>query len=120
MTAPVRVGGEFIVNTTTDNDQTSSVITALSDGRFVMTWRDARQSTDDPSGYATRSTTIDAGTALFRAAGCVRTKPTCALVAKSLITAPIQAILPRTASHLDNVRAPLKIESFAFFGVARC
>jgi hypothetical protein len=50
-------GGEFLVNTTTDNDQYGSAVTALSDGRFVVTWSDFSQSGGDTSGmpYAGRS-----------------------------------------------------------------
>ncbi len=33
-----RIGQDFIVNTTTTDDQTNPSITALADGRFVMTW----------------------------------------------------------------------------------
>jgi Ca2+-binding RTX toxin-like protein len=33
-------GGEFLVNTTTDNDQFESSVAALPDGRFVVTWTD--------------------------------------------------------------------------------
>ncbi|MCG7392385.1 calcium-binding protein [Microvirga sp. ACRRW] len=33
-------GGEFVVNTTTENEQRDPVVTVLSDGRFVVAWTD--------------------------------------------------------------------------------
>jgi len=39
-------GAEFLVNTTTANDQRNPAITALTDGRFVVAWSD----TSDPGG----------------------------------------------------------------------
>jgi len=39
-----RVGNEFLVNSTTSNDQVSPSVTKLSDGRFVIAWQDASQS----------------------------------------------------------------------------
>ncbi len=40
MTTPIRFGGEFLVNTTSQSAQLVSAITALPDGRFVVTWTD--------------------------------------------------------------------------------
>ncbi len=40
MAFPIRFGGEFLVNTTTVDDQEHPAITGLADGRFVMTWTD--------------------------------------------------------------------------------
>ncbi len=40
---------EFLVNTTTASDQYLSNVTALADGRFVVTWTDASASTGDTS-----------------------------------------------------------------------
>src|SRR5689334_11281196 len=33
-------GAEFIVNNTTENQQSEAVVTVLSDGRFVVAWKD--------------------------------------------------------------------------------
>ncbi len=46
---------EFVVNTTTLGSQDNSRITALADGRFVASWRDASASTGDTSGTAIRA-----------------------------------------------------------------
>jgi hypothetical protein len=43
-----RRGGEFLVNSTTDVQEYSAV-TALGDGRFVVTWTDGSQSGGDTS-----------------------------------------------------------------------
>jgi RTX calcium-binding nonapeptide repeat (4 copies) len=51
---------EFLVNTTTLNDQTYSRVTALADGRFVVTWSDASQSGGDTDGFAVRSRVFNA------------------------------------------------------------
>ena len=41
MTAiPQEIGGEFLVNTTTESDQVLSTVTGLTDGGFVVTWID--------------------------------------------------------------------------------
>ncbi|MEO8113744.1 MAG: hypothetical protein ABI655_05155, partial [Phenylobacterium sp.] len=49
-----RVGTEMLVNTSTLNDQSSSQITALSNGAFAVTWTDGSQSGGDTSGNAVR------------------------------------------------------------------
>ena len=47
-------GDEFLVNTTTSVDQSWPKITALPEGRFVVVWEDASQSSGDTSGSAVR------------------------------------------------------------------
>jgi Ca2+-binding RTX toxin-like protein len=51
----VNMGFDFLVNTTTANGQTSPSVTALADGRFVVTW----QSFDNGSDYDIRSQIFD-------------------------------------------------------------
>jgi Ca2+-binding RTX toxin-like protein len=46
---------EFLVNTTTANDQSDSSVTALADGRFIVTWTDLSLSGGDTSGVAVRA-----------------------------------------------------------------
>jgi Ca2+-binding RTX toxin-like protein len=41
----VAIGGEFLVNTTTLHSQSAPVVTALSDGRFVVVWGDRSEGT---------------------------------------------------------------------------
>ena len=48
------VGTEFLVNTTTARDQYQSAMTALADGRFVVTWTDDSRTGGDTSGAAVR------------------------------------------------------------------
>ncbi|MCA1539953.1 VCBS repeat-containing protein [Bradyrhizobium sp. NBAIM32] len=48
-------GPEFLVNTTTAGNQVEPAITALADGRFVVTWTDASQTGSDTSGSAVRA-----------------------------------------------------------------
>ena len=43
-----RAGGEFVINTNTDSDQSSASVTALDGGGFVVVWQSA---TGDGSGY---------------------------------------------------------------------
>jgi hypothetical protein len=52
-------GGEFLVNTTTGNAQSDSYVTALPDGRFVVTWTDDSVSGSDASLSAIRSQIFD-------------------------------------------------------------
>ena len=47
-------GTEFLVNTTTTNDQFEPTIAALADGRFVVVWTDPSASGGDTSSYALR------------------------------------------------------------------
>jgi Ca2+-binding RTX toxin-like protein len=51
---------EFLVNTTTDADQSESAVTALGDGRFVVTWTDVSQSGGDTSDTAVRGQIFNA------------------------------------------------------------
>jgi hypothetical protein len=39
----IRLGPEFLVNTTTTSVQLDSAVTALTDGRLAVTWTDERQ-----------------------------------------------------------------------------
>lgn len=48
-------GTEFLVNTTTLNQQTESAITGLADGRFVVTWTDYSVNGGDTEGAAIRA-----------------------------------------------------------------
>ncbi len=50
---------EFVVNTTTAADQNESSVTALADGRFLVSWTDNSLSTGDTSGYAIRAQVFD-------------------------------------------------------------
>ena len=59
MPTPVKSGEEFLVNSTTLNDQFAPTITALSDGRFVVAWYDASQTGGDTSGSAIRAQAFD-------------------------------------------------------------
>ena len=49
-----RSGPEFLVNTTTSSNQNDSSITALADGRFVVTWTDQSGTSGDTSSTAVR------------------------------------------------------------------
>ena len=51
----LRLGGEFLVNTTTESYQAAQAITALSGDRFVVAWTDASQTGGDTSSYAVRA-----------------------------------------------------------------
>jgi Ca2+-binding RTX toxin-like protein len=53
-------GAEFLVNSTTVNDQNQPAITALADGRFVVAWSDASLTSADTSGFAVRAQVFDA------------------------------------------------------------
>ncbi|MGH6734574.1 MAG: calcium-binding protein [Methyloceanibacter sp.] len=50
-----KFGGEFTVHTTSTDDQRDISLTALADGRFVVTWTDYSQTGDDTSGAAVRA-----------------------------------------------------------------
>jgi Ca2+-binding RTX toxin-like protein len=50
-----KVGTELLVNTATTGNQDSAQITALSNGGFVVTWRDASATAPDTSGQAIRA-----------------------------------------------------------------
>ncbi len=51
---------EFVVNATTANDQYESGVTALADGRFVVSWTDLSTSTGDTSATAIRARIFNA------------------------------------------------------------
>ncbi len=51
---------EFVVNTTTLFSQYESSVTALADGRFVVSWTDLSTSTGDTSGSAVRARIFNA------------------------------------------------------------
>jgi methionine-rich copper-binding protein CopC len=46
----VKSGSELLANTTTDGQQHDPAVTALADGRFVITWSDFSSSPDDAGG----------------------------------------------------------------------
>ncbi|MDX2101426.1 MAG: hypothetical protein SF002_02680, partial [Alphaproteobacteria bacterium] len=54
-----KVGGEFLVNTTTTGGQHSPSVAALTSGGFVVTWRDDSTTGGDPSGGAVRGQRYD-------------------------------------------------------------
>jgi Ca2+-binding RTX toxin-like protein len=47
-----KAGSEFVVNTRVTSDQYEPAITALTDGRFLVAWRDASNPPGDDGGYA--------------------------------------------------------------------
>lgn len=55
-----RSGAEFVVNTTTQNDQRQATITALADGRFIVAWRDDSATGGDMSVAAVRGQIFNA------------------------------------------------------------
>src|SRR4051812_33206736 len=52
MTTPAKWGTEFRVNSNIDGDQSSGVVKALADGRFVVVWNDDSGTLGDASGDA--------------------------------------------------------------------
>ena len=56
-----KVGGEFIVNTSTAGDQENASITALPNGGFVVTWQDGSGQGGDASGLSVKAQMYDAG-----------------------------------------------------------
>ncbi len=60
MPAPIKSGPEFLINTTTLNNQNNSTITALADGRFVVSWQDISQTVGDTSNNAVRAQVFNA------------------------------------------------------------
>ena len=50
-----RIGQDFVVNTTTANGQSNPSITALADGRFLVTWESDDASGSDTSGSCIRA-----------------------------------------------------------------
>ncbi|MGH6750891.1 MAG: tandem-95 repeat protein, partial [Bradyrhizobium sp.] len=55
-----KVGGEFLVNTTTQGTQNEHAITALANGRFVVTWTDTSGVGGDSSGSAIKAQLFNA------------------------------------------------------------
>src|SRR4029079_8644698 len=55
-----KVGGEFLVNTTTQGDQNAASIAALADGGFVVSWVDTGGLGGDGSGSSIRAQMFDA------------------------------------------------------------
>jgi Ca2+-binding RTX toxin-like protein len=55
-----RVEGVFVVNTTTTGNQHEPAVTALDDGKFIITWRDESQTGGDTNGSAVRAQIYDA------------------------------------------------------------
>jgi Ca2+-binding RTX toxin-like protein len=60
MANTVPAGPEFLINTTIQFTQNNPTITALSDGRFVVSWSDNSRSIDDPYYTAIRAQIIHA------------------------------------------------------------
>ena len=60
MSKMIKIGQEFLVNTTTLNGQRESTVTRLSDGRFVVIWSDSSQTGADISGFAVRGQIFNA------------------------------------------------------------
>ncbi|NJL07332.1 MAG: hypothetical protein HC900_03015 [Methylacidiphilales bacterium] len=69
-----KVGTEFLVNTWTTSQQTIPSITALSDGGFVVTWRDNSGTLGDSSGYSIKAQVFTAGGDKFDAELLVNTQ----------------------------------------------
>ncbi len=55
-----KAGAEFLVNTSTTNDQSNSSITALANGNFVVTWEDLSGQNGDISGFAIKAQMFNA------------------------------------------------------------
>ena len=55
-----RLGGEFLVNTATQNGQQDPSITGLASGGFVVTWTDLSLEGGDASGQAVKAQIFDA------------------------------------------------------------
>ncbi len=51
----VKLGGEFLVNTTTTADQITPSLTSLSNGGFIATWADGSRLGGDTSGYGIKA-----------------------------------------------------------------
>src|SRR5262245_66162724 len=59
-TLPQKIGGEFLVNTATQNDQQYPAIARLSNGGFVVTWQDGSGQGGDNSGTSVKAQMFDA------------------------------------------------------------
>ena len=62
-------GFEFLVNTTTSDNQIAPSVTALADGRFVVSWTDWSETGADKSGAGIRAQIIDPREAAINLAG---------------------------------------------------
>ncbi|VAV95608.1 FIG01023050: hypothetical protein [hydrothermal vent metagenome] len=51
----VKQGAEFLVNTTTENNQSSTQVAGLHDGGFIIVWNDGSQTGGDTSAFAIRA-----------------------------------------------------------------
>ncbi|MCA0869705.1 hypothetical protein LCL97_02600 [Seohaeicola saemankumensis] len=61
------IGGEVLVNTTTENDQRGPAVTGLTGGRFVVSWSDLSETSGDTSADAVRAQLFDSdGSSLGR------------------------------------------------------
>ena len=58
--AGVKLGTEFLVNTSTTGDQRSSSITALANGGFAISWRDESGARGDAGGSSVKAQVFDA------------------------------------------------------------
>ena len=56
----IKIGGEFLVNTETANEQRSASVTALSNGGFVVTWQDNSNTLGDTSNWGIAVQVFDA------------------------------------------------------------
>ena len=73
MPTPKKSGSEFLVNTTTLNEQSLSAATGLANGRFVATWQDLSKTGGDTSGYAIRAQMFNADGSPFNGEFLVNT-----------------------------------------------
>jgi Ca2+-binding RTX toxin-like protein len=71
-----KVGSEFLVNTTVAANQSLPAITALADGKFVVTWEDTSLSGGDTSSRAIRAQVFNANGTVFGAEFLVNTTVT--------------------------------------------
>src|SRR5262245_59741829 len=53
MPTPTKLGGEFLVNTYTNFNQSNDAITWLPDGRFVVMWRSSASPVDGADQFST-------------------------------------------------------------------
>ena len=67
MATPTKSGPEFLINTTTIDQQFNPDVAGLTNGRFVVTWADLSRSPDDPSALAVRAQIFNADGSKFGA-----------------------------------------------------
>ena len=75
MATPIKWGPEFLVNTTTNSDQSMPSATALTSGRFVVTFWDSSGNAPDFSGVNTRAQIFNADGTKFGAEHQINTAP---------------------------------------------